>query len=43
MKLIAKLPAVAAKIYNNLNRDGAGLGVIDPNRLFLKNNDHVLI
>lgn len=29
MNLIAKLPAVAAKIYNNLYRDGAGLGVID--------------
>ena len=43
MNLIAKLPAVAAKIYNNLYRDGAGLGVIDPNRIFLKNNDNVLI
>merc|ERR1712224_1168772 len=29
MNLIAKLPAVAAKIYNNLYRDGAGLGVVD--------------
>merc|ERR1712226_1245873 len=29
MNLIAKLPAVAAKIYNNLYREGAGLGVVD--------------
>jgi len=37
MNLIAKLPAVAAKIYNNLYRDGAGLGVIDPNADWSKN------
>ena len=32
MNLIAKLPAVAASIYNNLYRDGAALGVVDPNK-----------
>ena len=37
MNLIAKLPSVAAKIYNNLYRDGAGLGVIDPNADWSKN------
>merc|ERR1719245_1455674 len=37
MNLIAKLPSVAAKIYNNLYRDGAGLGVIDQNADWSKN------
>jgi len=37
MNLIAKLPSVAAKIYNNLYRDGAGLGVIDANADWSKN------
>lgn len=37
MNLIAKLPAVAAKIYNNLYRDGAGLGVIDMDADWSKN------
>jgi len=37
MNLIAKLPAVAAKIYNNLYRDGAGLGVIDSDADWSKN------
>lgn len=37
MNLIAKLPTVAAKIYNNLYRDGAGLGVVDLNADWSKN------
>lgn len=37
MNLIAKLPAVAAKIYNNLYRDGAGLGVVDMDADWSKN------
>lgn len=31
MNLLAKLPVVAAKIYNNLYRNGGGTGVIDGN------------
>merc|ERR1712088_7662 len=37
MNLIAKLPAVAAKIYNNLYREGAGLGVVDMDADWSKN------
>merc|ERR1711981_1248985 len=37
MNLIAKLPAVAAKIYNNMYRDGASLGVIDNSADWSKN------
>jgi len=37
MNLIAKLPAVAAKIYNNLYRDGASLGVVDMDADWSKN------
>ena len=37
MNLIAKLPAVAASIYNNLYRDGAALGAVDPNKDWSQN------
>jgi len=37
MNLIAKLPTVAAKIYNNLYRDGQPLGVIDADADWSKN------
>jgi len=37
INLISKLPAVAAKIYNNLYRGGEGLGVIDMNADWSKN------
>ncbi|VDD90782.1 unnamed protein product [Enterobius vermicularis] len=32
MNLLAKLPTIAAIIYKNLYRDGAHIGVIDPNK-----------
>jgi len=37
MNLIAKLPAVAAKIYNNLYRNGKDVGVLDANLDWSKN------
>jgi len=37
MNLLAKLPTVAAKIYNNMYRDGASLGVIDNSADWSKN------
>jgi citrate synthase len=37
MNLIAKLPTIAAKIYNNLYREGANLGVLDPEADWSKN------
>ena len=32
MNLLAKLPTVAAMIYNSLYRDGLSVGAIDPNK-----------
>jgi len=32
MRLIAKLPTIAATIYRNLYRDGSSIGAIDPNK-----------
>merc|ERR1712066_717244 len=37
MNLLAKLPTVAAKIYNNMYRDGASLGVVDNSADWSKN------
>ena len=42
MDLIAKLPMLAATIYNNSFREGQGVGSVDPNADWSKNFAHMM-
>lgn len=42
MDLIAKLPIVAATIYNNAFRGGKSIGTIDPDADWSKNFAHMM-